>query len=62
MDPWSMDPLRGPSPWTPFMDRVKKDSWPDLTSDPRSFAAGTRVYAMLRRKDKALAWNMHAEG
>ena len=22
MDPWSMDPLRGPGPWTTFMDRV----------------------------------------
>ena len=42
--------------------RVKKDSWPDLTSDPRSFAASARVYAMLRRQYKALAWIMHAEG
>ena len=22
MDPWSMDPLFGPGPWTPFIDRV----------------------------------------
>ena len=22
MDPWSMDPLSGPGPWTPFIDPV----------------------------------------
>ena len=38
------------------LDRLR--SWPDLTSDPRSFAASPRVYAMLCRQDKAIAWDM----
>ena len=37
MDPWSMDPLFGPGPWTPFMDRVHgPPSWTG-SMDPHFF-------------------------
>ena len=32
MDPWSMDLLRGPGPWTPIMDRVHE---PPIFTTPK---------------------------
>ena len=54
MDPWSMDPLRGPGPWTGSMDRVHGPLFMDRVHGPPYHGPGpwTPYFYKLRLHQK----------